>query len=87
MNEIVEEIIAAYGGVRGVQLRFGYTQPMAVYNWRSRGVPKSLIADIHIDTGIPIPRLRLGLKGTAAKPKTSIERPGKELESPRSKAR
>lgn len=61
MNEIVEEVISAYGGIPGVQERFGYKHPMAVYNWRSRGIPKSLLADIHIDTGIDISRLRLGL--------------------------
>jgi hypothetical protein len=61
MNEIVEEVIAAYGGVSGVQERFGYKQPMAVYNWRARGIPRSLLADIHMDTGIDISRLRLGL--------------------------
>lgn len=58
MKEIVEEVIAAYGGVRAVQDRFGYSEPMAVYNWRSRGIPRSLIADIHIDTGIEIKKLQ-----------------------------
>lgn len=61
MEDIVEQVIAAYGGVSGVQSRFGYKQPMAVYNWRSRGIPKSLIAEIHVDTGIDINRLRLGV--------------------------
>jgi len=61
MNEIVEEVISAYGGVHGVQERFGYKHPMAVYNWRSRGIPKSLLADIHLDTSIEIDRLKLGL--------------------------
>lgn len=58
MSEIVEEVIARYGGVKAVQQRFGYKEPMAVYNWRSRGIPKSLIADIHMDTGIDIKRLQ-----------------------------
>lgn len=57
MNEIVDEIIDAYGGVSAVQSRFKYKHPMAVYNWRSRGVPQKLIADIHIDTKIPIDRI------------------------------
>lgn len=61
MKEIVEEVIAAYNGVPGVQARFGYKYPMAVYNWRIRGIPKSLLADIHVDTGIEIERLKLGL--------------------------
>tara|TARA_Y100000592_G_C5219761_1_gene198901 strand:+ start:85 stop:297 length:213 start_codon:yes stop_codon:yes gene_type:complete len=68
MNEIVEEVIAAYGGVSGVQDRFGYKHPMAVYNWRSRGIPKSLLADIHIDTGIEISRLRLGVPDPEVQP-------------------
>lgn len=58
MSEIVEEVIARYGGVKAVQQRFGYKEPMAVYNWRARGIPKSLIADIHMDTGIDIKRLQ-----------------------------
>lgn len=58
MKAIIEEVIQAYGGIRAVQIRFGYKEPMAVYNWRSRGIPKSLIADIHIDTGIDIKRLQ-----------------------------
>lgn len=67
MKEIIEEVIRAYGGVRAVQDRFGYKEPMAVYNWRSRGIPKSLIADIHVDTGIEINRLRLGVGNISAK--------------------
>lgn len=65
MNEVINEIIAAYGNVSKVQQRFGYTEPMGVYNWRSRGVPRSLIADIHQDTGIPIPRLQEAVKSAA----------------------
>lgn len=61
MNEIVEQVIIAYGGISGVQRRFGYTSPMAVYNWRARGLPRSLLADIYIDTNIPIDRLRHGV--------------------------
>mgnify|MGYP006136974925 CR=1 FL=1 len=63
MKDIVDEVIAAYGGVRAVQDRFGYKEPMAVYNWRSRGLPKSLIAEIHVDTGIEIKRLQMGSLG------------------------
>jgi len=62
MKNIIEEIIAQYGGVKAVQTRFSYTEPMAVYNWRSRGIPKSLIAEIHLDTGIEMQRLLLGVK-------------------------
>lgn len=65
MNEVINEIISAYGGVAEVQKRFSYSEPMGVYNWRSRGVPKSLIAEIHVDTGIPISRLQQGLKTAA----------------------
>lgn len=61
-KEVVEEVIAAYGGVPAVQQRFGYKEPMAVYNWRSRGLPKSLIADIHVDTKIDIQRLQKGVR-------------------------
>jgi len=64
MDKIVEQVIAAYGGVSGVQARFGYKQPMAVYNWRIRGLPKSLIAEIYLDTNIDINRLQ---KAVAAK--------------------
>lgn len=62
MREIVEEVIEAYGGIAKVQARFNYTEPMAVYNWRARGLPKQLVADIHLDTGIPIRHLQMGLK-------------------------
>jgi len=61
MREIVDEVIAAYGDVAKVQARFGYSEPMGVYNWRARGLPKSLIAEIHVDTGIAIQRLQLGV--------------------------
>ena len=61
MKEIVEEVIAAYGGIPGVQKRFGYKEPMAVYNWRSRGLPKSLIVEIHLDTKIDLERLQKGV--------------------------
>lgn len=66
--EIVEEVIAAYGDVKATQARFGYKDPMAIYNWRSRGIPARLIADIHIDTGIGLERLKSGstMKSTAA---------------------
>jgi len=65
MEEIVNEIIEAYGGVPGVMARFEYMQPMAVYNWRIRGVPLYLIADIHVDTGIPISKIKEGSKSPA----------------------
>lgn len=61
MKEVVEEVIKAYGGVTAVQSRFGYKSPMAVYNWRSRGLPRWLIAEIYVDTGIDIDRLREGV--------------------------
>lgn len=62
MKDIIDEIIAAYGDVKAVQARFGYTQPMGVYNWRSRGVPRSLVAEISLDTGIDIARLLSAVK-------------------------
>lgn len=62
MKDVVNEVISAYGGIKEVQARFNYTEPMAVYNWRARGVPKALLAEIHIDTNIPIRRLQQGLK-------------------------
>lgn len=62
VNQIVDEVINAYGGVPRVQERFGYSRPMGVYNWRSRGLPRSLLADIHQDTGICIDRLKRGVK-------------------------
>lgn len=58
MQEIVNEVIASYGDIKAVQERFNYTSPEAVYNWRSRGIPKDKIADIHLDTGISIRRLQ-----------------------------
>ncbi|MDX1489710.1 MAG: hypothetical protein R3332_00335 [Pseudohongiellaceae bacterium] len=61
MREVIEEVIKAYGGISAVQKRFGYTEPMGVYNWRSRGIPKSLLAEIHVDTGIDVHRLKLGV--------------------------
>lgn len=68
MKEIVEEVIAAYGGVAAVQKRFGYSEPMGVYNWRSRGLPRALVADIHLDTGIDIKRLREGVQTASERP-------------------
>lgn len=55
---IVEEVIKRYGGVPAVQERFGYSSPMAVYNWRSRGIPKDKLIDVHMDTGVELWRLR-----------------------------
>ena len=60
MKKLVNEIITAYGDVKAVQQRFGYKQPMGVYNWGFRGIPKKLIAEIHIDTGIELERLLEG---------------------------
>lgn len=65
-SEVIDEIISAYGGVADVQKRFNYSEPMGVYNWRSRGIPKSLLADIHLDTGISIERLKEATKESAA---------------------
>lgn len=66
MNEIIDEVISRYGGVKAVQERFGYQQPMGVYNWRSRGIPRSLIAEISVDTGIGLPRLLSAVKAVPA---------------------
>lgn len=62
MQDIIEQVIAAYGGVQKTQKRFGYGSPMAVYNWRSRGLPRALIADIHVDTKIPVETLMTATK-------------------------
>lgn len=58
--DVVDQVIAAYGGVAATQARFGYTEPMGVYNWRSRGIPTRLLIDIHAETGISIDRLKQG---------------------------
>jgi len=71
MKQIVEDVIAAYGGVSGVQRRFNYREPMAVYNWRARGIPGYLVADIHMDTGLDIAKLR----EAASSKKTHPRRP------------
>lgn len=65
MSSVIDEVISAYGGVPKVQQRFGYKEPMGVYNWRSRGIPKALIADIHVDTNIPIEKLKMASKVAA----------------------
>ena len=65
-KSVVDEVIDAYGNVAAVQERFNYKKPMGVYNWRSRGIPKALIADIHIDTGISVERLKNSLPDIAA---------------------
>lgn len=56
--DIADEVIDRYGGVKAVQERFGYSTPMAVYNWRSRGIPKGKLIDIHLDTGLSLEKLR-----------------------------
>lgn len=58
MYDIVEKVIKAYGSVKAVQERFGYKDPMGVYHWRNRGIPKAHIADIYMDTGIAIELLK-----------------------------
>ena len=55
--DIVEEVIQALGGVEAARQRYGYSERMGVYNWRSRGIPKRLLIDIHLATGIPLDRL------------------------------
>ena len=66
-KSVVDQVIGAYGGIPGAQERFGYTEPMGVYNWRFRGLPRSLIADIHIDTGIEISVLLTAVKSASSK--------------------
>ena len=66
MKKLIDEIITAYGDVKAVQQRFGYSEPMGVYNWRSRGIPKSLVAEIHLDTGIGMERLLEGVKNQSS---------------------
>jgi hypothetical protein len=62
VDKVIDEVIGAYDGVPNVQARFKYKDPMGVYNWRSRGIPKAFVADIHLDTGIAIERLLEGVK-------------------------
>jgi hypothetical protein len=57
---IIDEVIKSYGDVKAVQVRFGYSAPMGVYNWRTRGIPKDKIVDIHLDTGIDLKKLNVG---------------------------
>ena len=52
MENTINDIIDSYGSVKAVQMRFNYSKPMGVYNWRRRGIPKLLVAEIHVDTGI-----------------------------------
>ncbi len=66
MKNLINEIIEKYGGVKAVQTRFSYSEPMGVYNWRNRGIPKSLVAEIHLDTDIEMQRLLDGVKPKAA---------------------
>lgn len=61
MNEVVEEVIASYGGVAQAQERFNYKHPQCVYNWRTRGLPGRYLLDIHLDTQIPVERLKQGV--------------------------
>lgn len=65
MLEMVNQVIDAYGGVPAVQKRFKYKEPMAVYNWRSRGLPKSLLVEIHLDTKISLVLLQTGTSKAA----------------------
>ena len=57
-SDVVEEVINAYGGVKGVQDRFGYETPMSVYVLRTRGIPKSHMLDIHLEKGFDPKRLQ-----------------------------
>lgn len=54
---IVERVIDSYGGIKAVQKRFKYTSPVAVYQWKTRGIPKDKIVDIHLETGLPLKQL------------------------------
>lgn len=56
--DIVDQVIDAYEGIPNVMNRFNYKHSMGVYIWKRRGIPKSLLADIHIDTGIPLKTLQ-----------------------------
>jgi hypothetical protein len=56
--DLVNEVIRKYGGAKGVKERFNYSTIEAVYMWRTRGkLPKSKLAEIHLDTGIPLSKL------------------------------
>lgn len=59
-KQVVDNVIEAYGGIAAIKTRFGYKSDMAVYQWRWRGLPRSLLLDIHVDTGIDLHRLREG---------------------------
>lgn len=56
--DVINRVIAAYGGVKGAQKRFKYTSPVAVNNWKTRGLPGRLLVDIHLDTDIPLRKLK-----------------------------
>ncbi len=60
--EVVDQVIAFYGGPKGAQERFRYKDPMAVYNWKSRGLPVRLLGEIVEDTGIPLRELKRGVR-------------------------
>ena len=59
--KIIDQVIEACGGVEKTQKHFKYSNPTAIYNWRTRGLPRHLIADIYLKTGIPIKRLKRGI--------------------------
>lgn len=65
---LFETIVYEYGSVPKVQKAMGYKSRMAVYQWKTRGIPPSKILQIHKDTGIDI---RVLLEG-AEKPTEAI---------------
>ena len=58
--DLIQKIIDAYGGVKSVQDQFEYSSPMAIYQWRCRGIPSKAVVPIHLKTGIPLDELQAG---------------------------
>ena len=62
VTAIVERVIKSYNGIKPIQERFGFTAGAAISNWKTRGLPEACVAQIHIDTNIPVRTLMLAVK-------------------------
>lgn len=62
-EEVVNQVIGAYGSVKAAQEALEYKNAMTVYNWRQKGIPKIKVPEIHLDTGIDVARLLDGVSG------------------------
>lgn len=60
MEKLYREIMKKYGNPVEAAKALGYKDAATVRMWRIRGIPKSRIAEIHLDTGIPLKRLLAG---------------------------